>query len=75
MSTGDQNGTGPGTTSSSVPSGTGLGTVRIEVELEKTGDDSFPEFSYVALTEELSGLNKKQTKKDKGTPKGKLFTV
>ena len=32
----------------------GLGTVRIEVELEKTGDDSFPEFSYVALTEELN---------------------
>ena len=40
-------------------------TIRIEVELEKTGDDSFPEFSYVALLDELNkvdtqtnGLNK-----------------
>jgi len=29
-------------------------TIRIEVELEKTGDDSFPEFSYVALLDELN---------------------
>ena len=29
-------------------------TIRIEVELEKTGDDSFPEFSYVALVDELN---------------------
>lgn len=33
------------------------GTVRIEVELEKTGDDSFPEFSYVALVDELKKQN------------------
>ena len=33
------------------------GTVRIEVELEKTGDDSFPEFPYVALVDELKKRN------------------
>ena len=44
----------------------GLGTVRIEVELEKTGDDSFPEFSYVALTEELNKNRPNGSKKDKG---------
>ena len=33
------------------------GTVRIQVELEKTGDDSFPEFSYVALVDELKKQN------------------
>lgn len=48
------------------------GTVRIEVELEKTGDDSFPEFSYVALVDELKKQNpnsKPPNGADKGTNK------
>ena len=41
-------------------------TVRIEVELEKTGDDSFPEFSYVALVDELNKIDPKQKSEDQG---------
>ena len=42
-------------------------TVRIEVELEKTGDDTFPEFSFVALVEELNKARDTSIKtKEKG---------
>ena len=47
------------------------GTVRIEVELEKTGDDSFPEFSYVALVDELKKQNP-NSKPPNGADKGKI---
>ena len=51
------------------------GTVRIEVELEKTGDDSFPEFSYVALVDELKKQNP-NSKPPNGADKGnrRLFS-
>ena len=48
------------------------GTVRIEVELEKTGDDSFPEFSYVALVDELKKQNP-NSKPPNGADKGKMI--
>jgi hypothetical protein len=42
-------------------------TIRLEVELEKTSKDSFPEFSYLSLKKELNSNRETAEKENKDT--------